>query len=199
MTTTVFVTVFSSVMLIQIVIIMLSFPCISSVKAGKVTKFCLRKRVCKALPSKLDVEGDVVDVSGLHCLYVCGDSMYPYDIKDGQIVFVSVYGEKQKRTIESKPVVVLKIHGMPLQSQFKLRKFVAYTDQNSDWENVYQANREFIKTDKGSFIKMMQKKAARCMGNGSFVLSETYESKHAQYSLHPVDDLYAKVEYVTDV
>lgn len=193
--------VFASIMIYMMVSFILMRTSLPVVKAGKVSdpyhKF---ERVRGCVPKSINVAGKKVDVSEHVVLSVHGNSMIKYKIKDKQLVFV----KKLERidNLNGHPVLVFKImNHKPDDAEFKLRKFVNILDSidDVDWGDVYESNKERIKISKEDFIEQCGHKAQKSKETlkGKIILSETFDeiAQHDCYSLHPVSDAYATVEY----
>lgn len=179
----------------------------STIKAGKVDKFCLRVGLYGRHDTDfIEVDGQTVKVTDYEHFIVRGNSMSDFGIRDGQEVYVRPYSADEKLMIRTYPIIAFDIiKPVFLDSRYKLRKFVCYIDLSSvDWEEVYERKKDRIKPDvsKHDFIEMCTAKASKYRekdrGNNKFVLSETYdeECKKHLYSLHPVNTIHAAVKYI---
>lgn len=197
-----FVVVISIILIIQIFSICSFIRFCPVAKAGKVSKFYWKyKLLFGKEPNIIVCDQEMINVSSYKELYVHGNSMKDYDIHNGQKVFVSVFENHEKESIEGFPVVAFHIYNMKCQSPYKLRKFVGYVDdiKSRNWAELYRRYRERIKIDEIQFISDLDKKnIPGLMSSDRYILSETYEddSNAYRYSLHPVSSLYAKVMYV---
>lgn len=202
----VFVFLFSILMLLSVCMVIFSTIGVVTVKAGRVTKHCPRFVFCSRNESgKILVDGQVVDVSHMIHLSVCGNSMKDYGIVDHQEIYATAFtSEKEKEAIADFPVLVFKITNAPFyDSQYKLRKFIAYGDIDNtekNWGDIFDKNKEKIKIEKADFISRCIAKASKLASDnikGHVALSATYNEDDGfyDYSLHPVDTIYAAVEY----
>lgn len=179
----------------------------STIKAGKVDKFCFRIGLYERHDTNyIEVDGQTVKVTDYEHFIVRGNSMSDFGIRDGQEVYVRPYSADEKLTINTYPIIAFEIiNPVFLDSRYKLRKFVSYIDLSSvNWEEVYEAKKNRIRPDvsKHDFIEMCTTKASKYSekdrGDNNFVLSETYdeECKKHLYSLHPVNTIHAAVKYI---
>lgn len=193
--------VFASIMIYMMLSLILIKTSLPVVKAGKVSdpyhKF---EKVRGCVPKSINVGGKRVDVSKHIVLSVHGNSMIKYKIKDKHLVFVKELGSTDN--LDGHPVLVFKItNHKPDDAEFKLRKFVNLFDSINgiDWSDVYESNKERIKISKEDFIAQCGCKAESHKDTlkGKIVLSETFDetTKKDCYSLHPLSDAYATVEY----
>lgn len=174
----------------MLILLLLGIKKLPVVKAGKVTKLCHKdKRVFGSLPN--EVNG--VRLSTYEKMYVQGNSMNKYNIHDGQVIYVRPFSEEEKSAISTYPVLVFTIINKQHSddADYKLRKFVGYIT-NDNWEEVYNTYKQRIHVSKDIFIEQCSKKYS----TGKFVLSETEDNGKILYSLHPVETVYGKVEYV---
>lgn len=201
---TVFIIIFSIMIIAQIVLLCTVIFGEKTVVAGDVNSHTLRRSaICHSVPQKLKFGDKVVDLSQYSMLVVHGDSMKDYKIHNGQSVFVERYKtEAEKNGIEKKPVVAIKIEKRRFYlSQYKLRKFVSYIDNSQvpDWTEVYRSNKNAIKTSKDIFLEDVSAKYKKYYENrrDRLVLSETYDESigRHRYSLHSVEQLYGAVKY----
>lgn len=171
------------------------------VKAGKVDDpYRKVERVRGVVPKVIKVGGKRIDVTSHIVLYVHGNSMKKYKIKDKQRVFVKLL--QNISGVAGHPVLVFKIFNpQPDDAEYKLRKYVNLIDsiQNVDWFSVYEANKERISIPKEEFVEQCKNKAERDKDFlvGKIVLSETFDETAQKdcYSLHPLSTAYAIVEY----
>ncbi|MBD5292823.1 MAG: hypothetical protein HDS23_06210 [Bacteroides sp.] len=197
-----FIIVISIILIIQIISICSFIRFCPVAKAGKVTKFYWKyKLLFGKEPNTIICDGEKINVSSYEELYVHGNSMIDYDIHNGQKVFVSVFDNQEKQSIEGYPVLAFHIYNMKCQSPYKLRKFVGYIDDINarNWVDLYHRYRERIKINETQFVSDLNKKNVNDLNLAErYILSETYEddSNVYRYSLHPVSSLYAKVMYV---
>lgn len=202
----VFVFLFSILMLLSVCMVLFSTIGVGTVKAGRVTKHCPRFVFCGRNESgKILVDGQVVDVSHMIHLSVCGNSMKDYGIVDHQEIYATAFtSEKEKEAISDFPVLVFKITDAPFyDSQYKLRKFIAYGDIDNtekNWGDIFDKNKDKIKIEKSDFISRCNAKASKLASDnikGRVALSATYNEDEGfyDYSLHPVNTIYAAVEY----
>lgn len=178
------------------------------VKAGRVNNnfhFRLYFRL-KSFPDFIRIGDDKILKTSLFKIFkVKGKSMEHCGIKNGQYVFVSSLSEIQRESINTYPVLVFRITGFwnIFDSQFKLRKFVAYISdiESTNWETIYEDFRSRIKQEVPMevFIDDCSTKSKKIKRvDCKYILSETYDEseKRYRYSLHPVDSVYGRVEYV---
>lgn len=193
--------VFSAIMVYMIVSFILMKTTLPVVKAGKVSdSYHKFESVRCGVPKSIIVGGKRVDVSEYVALFVHGNSMIKYKIKDKHLVFVKELGKVDH--LDGHPVLVFRIvNHEPNDAEFKLRKFVNLLDSITgiDWNEIYEANKERIKISKEDFIAQCNRKANRDKDTliGKVVLSETFDETTQKdcYSLHPLSDAYATVEY----
>lgn len=197
----VFAIAFGIMMTGMVVVLLLNFNSLPVVKAGKVTKFCDKKKyVFGAMPNRVKINNQNVDLSDDEKMVVSGNSMKEYNIFDGQRIYVKKYSEDEKNTIQRFPVLVFNIVNTPNEKDavYKLRKFVGYITTNN-WSAVFVTFQDRIKTDQVTFTRLCTKKYAKIpqADRDKLVLSETYDEEQntVLYSLHPVSTIYGKVEY----
>ncbi len=172
-------------------------------KAGRVTdNFHWRYKISrKRERPNLQCGTEIIPNKNLLSMYVRGDSMIKYHIKDRDKIYVSLFmNETSKKEISDHPILVFTIvkHNI-LDSQYKLRKFISYIDLNNvSWADVYEKNINRIKIPKEEFEQHCNKKMASFEDKKSiYILSETYdENKGFLYSLHPITSLFGTVKYV---
>ncbi|MCR4808629.1 MAG: hypothetical protein K5896_02070 [Prevotella sp.] len=174
------------------------------VKAGDADDFCFGFQITmKSCPEhyiKIEDRDQSENVDSLCCMYVNGNSMKDYDIYDGQQVLVLPYRDEERNSISHFPVIVLNIqNGMWLDSKYKLRKFVGYVDIAAlDAKALYATYKNRIRISEERFTERIERKLSK-LGEteGRYILSETFKEKIQgyDYSLHPIDTLYAKVVY----
>lgn len=201
MNVVVFAIAFGVMMIGMIIILLLNFNSLPVVKAGKVTKFCDKKKfVFGTMPNRVRINNRVVDLSDDEKMVVSGNSMKEYDIFDGQRIYVKRYSEDERNTIQRYPVLVFNIVNNPNEKDavFKLRKFVGYIT-NDNWSDIFVTFQDRIKTDHETFTRLCTEKYAKIpkADRDRLVLSETYDEElnTVLYSLHPVSTIYGKVEY----
>lgn len=192
--------VFASIMIYMMVSFILIKTSLPVVKAGKVSdpyhKF---EKVRGCVPKYINVGGKKVDVSKHDVFSVHGNSMIKYKIKDKQLVFVKKLDRIDK--LNGHPVLVFRIaNHKPDDAEFKLRKFVNILNSinDVDWGDVYESNKERIKISKEDFAAQCDCKAKNKDAlKGQIILSETFDesTQRVFYSLHPISDAYAMVEY----
>lgn len=192
--------VFSAIMVYMIVGFWGMKTTLPVVKAGKVSDPYHKFENVRGVPNSINVGGRRVDVSGYIVLFVHGNSMKKYKIKDKHLVFVKELGTVDY--LDGHPVLVFRVvNHEPDDAEFKLRKFVNLLDSinDVDWSEIYESNKERIQIPKEVFIAQCNRKAKRDkeMLKGKVVLSETFDEATQEdcYSLHPLSDAYATVEY----
>ena len=197
----VFAIAFGIMMIGMIVLMLLNTYSLPVVKAGKVTKFCNKKKcVFGAMPNRVRINNQDIDLSDNEKMVVSGNSMKEYRIFDGQRIYVKRYSEDEKNTIQRYPVLVFNIVNTPNEKDatYKLRKFVGYIT-TCNWTDVFVTFQDRIKIDKDTFTSLCEQKYAKTpqADRDRLVLSETYDEEHntVLYSLHPVSTIYGKVEY----
>lgn len=105
-----FIIVISIILIIQIISICSFIRFCPVAKAGKVTKFYWKyKLLFGKVPNAIVCDGEKINVSSYKELYVHGNSMIDYDIHNGQKVFVSVFDNEGKQSIEGFPVLAFHI------------------------------------------------------------------------------------------
>ncbi len=171
------------------------------VKAGKVSDpYHKLERIRGNLPKYINVGGKRVDVSEYIVMYVHGNSMKKYKIRDKQRVFTKTLGIVD--SVNGHPVLVFKIvNHNPEDAEYKLRKFVYLLDSidGVDWSSIYENNKGRISISKDDFVAQCEEKAKRNKDSlkGKIVLSETFDEAAQKdcYSLHPLATAYATVEF----
>lgn len=202
----VFVFLFLALMAVAFGVVLTSTVLVGTIKAGKVTKHCPRFVFLNQKGNgRLRVDGQIVDVSKMLHLTVCGNSMRDYQIVDGQEIYAQyIESDDEKNHIPDHPVLVFSISNAGiLDSQYKLRKFVDYGYLgygNDEWGTVFDRNSERIKIERQAFLEKCRIKAEKLQKSGiagRVALSETYDEDNElyDYSLHPVNTIIASVEY----
>lgn len=196
-----FGTVFGLIMIYMIVNVFSMKTVLPVAKAGKVTDpYSKEEALRNRTPKTIRVDGKSVDVSDYEVLYVHGNSMKKYNIKDKNRIFVNIL--KNCDHIDGHPVLVFQIvNPKPNDAEYKLRKFVCLIDsiEDADWSAIYNANRDRISISENEFVEQCQRKAERDKDllTGKVVLSETFDESAQKdcYSLHALTTAYATVEY----
>lgn len=201
----VFLLLFVGFMLLSVGLVMSGLKGVRTAKAGKVSKHCPRLVFYdRSDNGTISVGGLTIDVSKMLHLVVFGNSMKDYDIWDGQEIYAKRISEEEKRKITDYPVLVFQITNAKFyDSQFKLRKFVNYgkiDNAEVEWAAIYDKDRNRIKINKEDFVQKCRIKAKKLNAfgiSGDVALSETYdeEANCYDYSLHPVNTIYAVVKY----
>lgn len=196
-----FGTVFGLIMIYMIINIFSIKTVIPVAKAGKVTDpYCKEAALRNRTPKTIRVDSRNVDVSNYSVLYVRGNSMKKYNIKDKNRIFVNIL--KGCDHIDGHPVLVFRIiNPKPNDAEYKLRKFVCLINsiENVDWSAIYNANKDRISISEDEFVEQCKRKAKRDKESltGKVVLSETFDESAQKdcYSLHALTTAYATVEY----
>lgn len=150
-----FAIVVSTLLSLQVIAILLRIQIVYTVKAGSKDSYHL----CFGLNAKkqdyITVNGEKKNISSLTRLLVRGNSMKDFNISNRQTVFVERLSKSASSSICDHPVLVftLKEEKYPLDSMYKLRKFIAYQNlKNVDWHIVYNTYRERIYIDEEAFV-----------------------------------------------
>ena len=191
------------VILPSIVLYLSRLKRVQYVKAGKVDDFCpsFCFMTCSADKVRYKDGDAIVNPSGYEMYKVHGNSMRDYGVMSNQVILVQpLLNEEDKKTIKTHPVLMLHIDkASKIQSQYKLRKFIAYVEPEScDWDEVYKANEDRVnKVSENTFVESMKRKQAKESIKGQAVLSATYNEHGGmyEYSLHPVSAIYGIVKY----
>ncbi len=203
---TVFAILFIVLMGVSVGLVVSGLIGLSTAKAGKVSKPCPRYVFYNRSDNgKISVDGRPVDVSKMVHLAVCGNSMKDYDIFDGQEIYaMPISTDADKRIIQDHPVLIFRITNAKIfDSQYKLRKFVDYGNlgySDAQWDDVFEKNAQRIKLRREDFVRKCLIKAdklKRLQVGDEVALSETFDedANAYDYSLHPVDTIFATVEY----
>lgn len=202
MSTVVFTITFLIMIVGMLSFLIINMTKIPVVKAGKVSKKCSRNKIVLGNTSGLEnVDGNSVHLSEDIPMWVCGNSMIKYGIKDGQIVYVRKFEDGESHRITTFPVLVFNIvDGISDDAKFKLRKFVGYVNSD-DCLEIYQKYKNRISLTENQFLDQCTNKLAKLRNKTSeqLVLSETFDEdkKENAYSLHPLSTVYGKVEYAS--
>lgn len=201
-----FAIVVSTLLLLQVIAILLRIQIVYTVKAGSKDSYHL----CFGLNAKkqdyITVNGEKKNISSLTRLLVRGNSMKDFNISNGQTVFVERLSKSASSSICDHPVLVftLKEEKYPLDSTYKLRKFIAYQNlKNVDWHIVYNTYRERIYIDEEAFVSECKSrrdilKKEDPNFSKKYILSATFLEKENRYhySIHNVDTVFGQVKYV---
>lgn len=206
-------TLIATLMLIAMIYVMKDdWQLMKVVRAGDVQKNVPVVKVVDSVKKEfVEVGRDKVGIQNMKALFVRGNSMQDYQIRDGQIVYVERFtDDDQKKGIVTFPVLVLKLQKKNIflrlfVSQLKLRKFICYINniESENWGELFDVEHNRIKLDRADFITVINCKIEEMKKRGEYVpdcqyaLSETYDEDAGRYSysLHEVSKIYGKVKY----
>lgn len=172
------------------------------VKAGKVSDFFKENIRVSGVPRVVYTNSGKINTCDYEVYYVHGNSMVNHGIKNGDRILVDKISEDKKHSIKNFPVLILTITDTQAgDAKFKLRKFISYVDYTDgyDWAELYERFANRITVSREQFINQCESKRGSELlkGKNDLILSETYneKEKYNEYSLHPIDTIYGKVEY----
>lgn len=167
---------------------------------------------CICIPASLSgyKQGDL-DV--LEAFQVLGDSMAIENIHKADILLAKKLDLSEKTQIKNGDVVIFKVdkdlyvrHYPETKNviDFKLRKFCDYINLSLDDETILSKVRNVIgEVEQTKYKEQFLKKVSRAREDfkeeSLILLSVTYLYDKIDFSMHPLKDLYAKVEYIATV
>lgn len=181
------------------------------VKAGEISKLPSLTATINNLDEKIFVyNGEKQNISDYDIFVVDGESMAQNGIHTGNGILVKkLYGE-QKLQLSDSPLVVFEIDPdrkryrnpnaeLPVEPEYKLRKFVAYfkcgDDVDADLQRMLEVNPSLA--DKRDDIVERYKNAINYyQGIDTLIISSTWRDGAIGYSFHPVKYLFGRVEYI---
>lgn len=161
--------------------------------------------VCdKTLPETVIVDGRQLNTAQYEPFLVCGNSMLPQDIADGNTLLVSVdhddmdYSKDDFLIIRVDPEYYKKYNPKSTFYAYKLRKALFRIEPGVNEEELIRRLKE---NDYTAYLECMQQYAIRkfrkarvAYPNSELMLSTTYHDGELKYSFHPVEFIYGRAE-----
>ena len=161
--------------------------------------------VCdKTLPETVIVDGRQLNTAQYEPFLVCGNSMLPQDIADGNTLLVSVdhgdmdYSKDDFLIIRVDPEYYKKYNPKSTFYAYKLRKALFRIEPDVSEEELVRRLKE---NDYTAYLERMQQYAIRkyrrarvAYPNSELMLSTTYHDGELKYSFHPVELIYGRAE-----
>lgn len=202
-----FIIIIVAILVAQGITIILSLTRISVVKAGDVSETCRKyKFVSKHQIKSLFINGDCISTEGLNKYLVYGNSMSPYGIMDGNIIYVLPTNHAVLESENQYPIVLFKYStDNDSECDIKLRKFLTFIDiENIDIDNLYkQYGQQHLSLEQ--FSKDIEERIAEIkkqenVTGKKYILSITYLYKmlptRFHYSIHNAEKVCGIVKYV---
>ena len=151
------------------------------------------------------VDGRQVDLSQMESFRVCGNSMLPQDIADGDSLFVRQLPADQYKAGDFLVIQVdenyyRKYKPKTLVYSYKLRRALLRLEPGVGNDEMISRLKEL---DNAAYLEDMQRyamrkyqKARQAYPDRELMLSTTYHDGELKYSFHPVDLIYGKAEIV---
>lgn len=192
--------------IMQIIALLLSLKKMSVVKAGDVDEVCYPTKIkANMYVDNLMVNGQGVSISGLRQYLVHGDSMKPFGINDGQVVYVEdvEISDLQERK-DFYPIAVFNYTtNIDNDCDIKLRKFLTFIDlKKIDINQLHQQYGKYLPIEE--FKKEIEKRIETIRKedpelNGNYILSVTHRYKlnpaKYHYSIHDAHKIQGLVKY----
>ena len=139
-------------------------------------------------------------VHGLEPFKVCGSSMSPCGISNGDII----YGEDIKTPLKRNDFIVVevdpKVYDSPIKYRHKLRRYLMDVEKHETLDSVIKRLSVFHKEIlEPEFVKRLEKKYDKTTGqypDDDFCLSITFRNGDLRYSFHPRRLVEYKVKFV---
>lgn len=193
--------------IMQVLALVLSFQKIPVVKAGDVDEVCASKKMKANLQaSRIVVNGKSISTKGLKQYLVHGESMKPFGINDGQMVYVeSVDASDLKNKDKYYPVAIFKYTSHNENDcDVKLRKFLTFVKLSEiDLDKLYEQYGKYLsiedfKKEIDERIDEIKKEDSTL--SGDYILSVTHRYKRNpakyHYSIHNARKMQGVVKYV---
>ena len=181
---------------------------IKCVAAGDPALPCADSRVPNEIHELTEVEGQQINLASFEQFTVCGNSMLPQRIANGNTILVrklplDEYQSGNFLVISVDREYYKKYKPKTVVYQYKLRKAMFRVEVGVDKEELI---RRLKKHDYTAYLDDMQeyaiqkyKKARTAYPDKELMLSTTYHDGELKYSFHPVDLIYGRAEIlVTD-
>lgn len=203
-----FVIIICAILLAQIVTLVLSLTCLQFVKAGDVGEKCHKYTVVsKQHIKKLLVDGKYISTDKLKKYIVHGNSMSPYGVKDGNLVYVMPSDSSALESEKRYPIVLFEYDvDSKYDCDIKLRKFLEFIDINNiDINTLYKqygskhvSLEQFTDDIQDRILKI--KEDENDTSGQKYILSVTYLYKKLpatyHYSIHNANKVRGIVKYV---
>lgn len=190
----------------QVVALVCSLKKMSVVKAGDVDEVCYPTKIkANMYVDSLVVNGQRMSIRGLRQYLVHGDSMKPFGINDGQVVYVEDVEIKELQDRKAfYPIAVFNYTtNIDNDCNIKLRKFLTFVDLKKI--NIDQLHLQYGKyLSIEEFKKEIEKRIEIIREedpelNGNYVLSVTHRYKlnpaKYHYSIHDANKIAGIVKY----
>lgn len=164
------------------------------------------------IPEYISFNGNSCTTSDYEIFYVEGDSMSAEDIHKRDLLFAKKLAISDKTQIKNNDLLVFKVdkelykkhypdHPDPID--YKLRKFSHFIDLSLDDDTIVNNVRNVIlevdqKKYREKFIKKLARAREDFKDESLILLSITYLNVSLDFSLHPLRDLFAKIEYIAN-
>ena len=157
----------------------------------------------KVLPATVFIDGRQVTIADFEPFKVCGNSMSPQNIADGNILLVSQmpsceYKEGDFLVIRVDPDYYKRFNPKSTFYDYKLRKALLRLEVGVDENELISRLKEH---DYTAYLEKMQqyaikkyKKAREAYPDKELMLSTTYHDGVLKYSFHPVDLIYGRAD-----
>lgn len=159
----------------------------------------------KVLPEIVTIGGERIDTTHYEPFQVCGNSMLPQEIADGNMLLVNVspdltYSKGDFLIIRVDPDYYKKYNPKSTFYKYKLRKALLRIEPNVDEEELVRRLKE---NDFAVYLEKMRQYAIRKYKMARFaypdkelMLSTTYHDGELKYSFHPVDLIYGRADFL---
>lgn len=153
----------------------------------------------------IEVDGRRMDLSQLESFRVCGNSMLPQDIADGDCLFVRQLPAEQYQAGDFLVIQVdedyyRKYKPKTLVYSYKLRRALLRLEPGVGNDEMISRLKEL---DNAAYLEDMQRyairkyqKARQVYPDRELMLSTTYHDGELKYSFHPIDLVYGKAVIV---
>ena len=157
----------------------------------------------KVLPEAIMVDGERIETAQYEPFKVCGNSMLPQDIADGNTLLVSVLPIMDYKTgdflvIRVDPDYYRNYNPKTIFYDYKLRKALFRVAPDVTENELINRLKEY---DYSAYLENMQeyairkyKRARLAYPDKELMLSTTYHDGELKYSFHPVDLIYGRAD-----
>lgn len=192
--------------IMQIVALVFSLKKMPVVKAGDVEEICYPTKIKANMHvNNLMVHGQTMSINGLQQYLVHGDSMKPFGINDGQVVYVENVDIKDlQQRKKFYPIAVFRYTtNIDNDCKVKLRKFLTFVNlKDIDIDQLYEQYGKYLpkeefKTEIEKRIEQIRTEDSEL--NGNYILSVTHRYKlnpaKYHYSIHNAEKIQGLVKY----
>lgn len=157
----------------------------------------------RSLPATVTIDGQRVAIADFEPFKVCGNSMFPQNIADGNILLVRQmpsceYKEGDFLVIRVDPDYYKRYNPKSTFYDYKLRKALLRLEAGVDENELIARLKEH---DYTAYLEKMQqyaikkyRKAREAYPDKELMLSTTYHDGELKYSFHPVDLIYGRAD-----